>query len=738
MNDYKLDYDTEAGGPFVEGELLTFQGGGIGELVLLYDNGLVGEMYFSLISGSIPAAAESITGGTSTATANVAVTAFASRFPLKIRDDIEYASATGNIRLNAGAPALGTTHSAKYDAEATGPFVNGEILTFGNGSTAELIEFTDAGLTGELFFRMIDVELPADNDTITSSGTATAVLNGAVHTRCFTPNNLHYWFSDKGDDAAFIGNDEQDRTKPRVSKRIGVSDVELLGDANIDDALSYKIYGGSISQAAGGGDEYNAIAISIVDADGNTEPVVVQASGNSQALLSATTTEYWKNGYMPNAASKINMVIKVKAAGVIVDRRVVRFRALEFGRQYFTAPDPTMSGGITPVSLVATDDGNNTTLAATVAGWVDILDVEGLQTVDHGNGNGDQPYWLTLDLGATKTKTQGHERAKWVQRRGTAEVIHAINAQLIVGNDLTIQYDGEGNTVQFNEGEIIDFTGNSSGSALILALDDQGVTGTLYCQRLTGDAPIDNANITGATSGEVALVAGTPVTRLIINNMMGTYTGSAFNPANIGVTLLADDADENDLFTDLLEVQQQPPTNRTGAVNTTTGNTATIYPWDGVAVDAVGDQEPDFNRLTNSGLVNGAAVTSIVVNQAIPTWMPQSTGYLRATLVSGTRRLLPVNSWSGSTFQIDATDFSGDNIADVAAIMPAPGDGVVAGGVMAFSGIYTADQDGDAAGDQQFVVRVTNGSAATPKQPSTNVATFGSGGFSLNVSLQDD
>lgn len=722
--DYKLNYDNEASGPFSEGELLTFGGGAVAELVMLYDNGAVGEMYVALISGTAPADGETITGGTSSATADVDGTPFVSRFPVKIRADIAK-DASDNITWTG--PALGTTHSCKYDNEASGPFGVGEIITFGNGSTAELTAVTDNGTDGELFFRMINTTIPADNDTITSDNTATGNVDGAVHIRAYTPNNLHYWFSDKGDDAAYVGDDVHDRTRPLISRRIGVTDVQLLGNANITDTVSYHMHGGSISQN-GGDDEYNAVTIAVVDADGTTEPVIIA----NAALLSATTGEYWKNAFMPNSSSRINMLIKVKSAGTVIDRRVVRFRALEYTRQYFTAPDPTLSGGITPVSLVATDDGNNSTSAATVATWTDAVLAYGYDTVDHNNGNGAAPFWAIGDLGS-RTKTQFHERFKWTQRRGTSETIYGINAQLIVGNDLDVAFDNE-LISNFVEGETITF--GNGGTALILGVSATG-SGTLYCQRMTGDAPLDNDTITGGTSGTTADVNGDSVTRLIINNLVGTYTGSAFNPANRGITLEAADATNNDLFTDLLGVQQQPPNNQSGTLNTATGNTATIYPWDGVATDSVGDQEPDFDRLTLNGALSGAAVTSVPVNEAIPTWMPQG-GFIRITLASGLRRLVPVTSWTGSTFTIPSTDFSGDNAADAAGCMPAPYDGTVLAGVASFTGVYTIDQDGDGSGDQQFVVRVQNGSGATPKQPATTTATFGSGGFNLNVSLTDD
>ncbi len=145
MTDIKLDYDGETGGPFSEDSNVTFGGGGVAELVLLYDNGTEGEMYCKMISGSIPLNNETITQGG--ASADVNGDAFVSRFPAKIREDTSFTSSNGNIRWTG--PALGTTHSCKFDGQTTN-LSPGDILTFGNGSTAELISQTDSGATGEI------------------------------------------------------------------------------------------------------------------------------------------------------------------------------------------------------------------------------------------------------------------------------------------------------------------------------------------------------------------------------------------------------------------------------------------------------------------------------------------------------------------------------------------------------------------------------------------------------------
>ena len=721
--DYKLDFDNEASGPFTEGELLTFGGGGVAELVILRDNGTTGSMYFSLISGSAPANDETITGGTSSATANVNGTPFISRFPLKIRDDISK-NIGGDIRWTG--PALGTTHSCKYDAESGGPFTVNEILTFGGGQTGELIALTDDGATGELFIRMIsgsfdlvtgDLVLPDDNDTITGgTSSATAAVDGAFHTRAYTPNNIHYWFLDLADDAVFTGNDVQDRTLPEVSQRVGVTDVNFQGTSNVDDALIYHLYGGSIQQSTGD-DEYNAMDIEVVDADGETQPVLIQ----NNALLSATTTEYWKNAYMPNAARKVRILVKVKSGGTVIDRRVVRTRALEYGRNYFTASDATLSSGITPISLVATNDGNNNTAAGTVASYTGSFTF-GLQTVDHNNGNGAQPYWAVGDRDGDPP-IQLYEKSKYDQRRGTSATIYGLNYQLFLGNDLDIPYDNEASG-PFTEGNTVTWSG---GSALILALDDNGATGVLYCQKLTGTVPLDN---TALTEGSVtADVNGTPTTRVIINNWVGSFTGSAFNPANRGVTLQAADAVTSDLYTDLLDGQQSPPNNQSGTTNASPGDTVTMHPWDGSTLDSVGNAQSDFDILTLATALTGASEVAVVVNESIPSWVPSS-GEFRVTTNGGVRRLLSYSSYSGQTFSIASTDFSGDNASVSNGVMPIGFDGVPANGTASFTGVFTTPQS--------FAIVVRNGSSATPKRPSYNTAVFGSGGFSLNVTLQDD
>ena len=112
MADIKLNYDTLAGGVFVEGDIVTWNtGADSGELVILRDFGdNTGELYLALIGASVnPVDNDVLTvGGVTAATNGIP---YISRFPLNIKNDIEYNSTTGAITLNVGAPLLGTTHT---------------------------------------------------------------------------------------------------------------------------------------------------------------------------------------------------------------------------------------------------------------------------------------------------------------------------------------------------------------------------------------------------------------------------------------------------------------------------------------------------------------------------------------------------------------------------------------------------------------------------------------------------
>lgn len=100
----------------------------------------------------------------------------------------------------------------------------------------------------------------------------------------------------------------------------------------------------------------------------------------------------------------------------------------------------------------------------------------------------------------------------------------------------------------------------------------------------------------------------------------------------------------------------------TGAVptdNTTiTGDSSSAT----AAVNGTVSPSIDVEQYTNAALLNGAAVTSVVVNEAIDSDTP-ATGTIRVLRNSGIRTVHPYSAWATSTFTITSANFSTDNAA---------------------------------------------------------------------------
>lgn len=266
---------------------------------------------------------------------------------------------------------------------------------------------------------------------------------------------------------------------------------------------------------------------------------------------------------------------------------------------------------------------------------------------------------------------------------------------------------------------------SAAGTAVLLALDDNGADGFIYAQRTTGIAPADNQRIYGQTSLAQCLVdAATSLQIRVINNqLVGNYTGSAFNPANFGVAIDPSDATAADLFTDMLGATQQPPNNQQGVVTGGfAGDYLTVYPWDGVALDVNGDPEPNFDEATLTAGLTAGVSTSVSVT-AIPINTPAA-GFLRIERDSdGEYDLVEYTSWTGTTYTLGgstptapSTATSGNNVFRA-----------LIDRVWATTGVpesYTAVQTGT----NQVAVTLLRG-GVNPIKPFKGSATFGANGF---------
>lgn len=85
----------------------------------------------------------------------------------------------------------GITHQWAYDTEASGPFVQNEVISWGTGltaGTARLLALQDSGSTGTFWVQLLTGVPPVDNSVLTGgTSSATAMVNGTVTSRTVSP-----------------------------------------------------------------------------------------------------------------------------------------------------------------------------------------------------------------------------------------------------------------------------------------------------------------------------------------------------------------------------------------------------------------------------------------------------------------------------------------------------------------------------------------------------------------------
>lgn len=468
----------------------------------------------------------------------------------------------------------------------------------------------------------------------------------------YTVIEFHRFLQDLADDAVASGDDLLDITGETPSERSTDNIITLNSPYNIDDTLAQHLYDGSITQA-GGNTVYSGLVV-VGSVETGTQLQIVQ----NNTLL----TNYWTTGINTDAAANIllRVMIKTRDAGADIDGKRLRVQARELGDTYAEF-SLTAGLGNSTAAIFTSSDLNNQTAAGTISGWTTIVNTEGYQGLDVDGDTTNENYYSQWDLGSQSINDL-YERTKWIQRRGTSETIHGINGELFRGITHEITYDTQDATEFFTEDEIVTFGNGATG--LILADSEAGVdggtTGTMWIQLLTGVAPADNDSIAGATCN--ALVAGTPVSRTISPEFIGTSTGSAIIGA-YGIGIQPTDLTASDQLFDLTNSLVVPPNNVTFTVS------GLISGEDRVLVgpeDGAGGL--DLDQLSLSTALTSATETQVVVTTTIPSDTPSS-GTIRVLTNGGIYKRIVYSSFSGSTFTMDSgdpgystfRDFSGDN-----------------------------------------------------------------------------
>ena len=286
--------------------------------------------------------------------------------------------------------------------------------------------------------------------------------------------------------------------------------------------------------------------------------------------------------------------------------------------------------------------------------------------------------------------------------------------------------DGETITVADGTGAVtadIDTTilnnSSSGGSGVLLALNDGGTTGDIWIQLITGKAPIAALPFRGLSSSATAAVNGSPIARTIPKIYLGSYTGTMIGAFGIGID--PDDLTSSDSLKDLLNADQTPPNNQTFTVYGVVSGEDRILvaPRTGVVIDTA--------QYTLSTTLSGATETAVVLTGPILAKTNQ-TGVIRIQLDSGIYRYIEYLSWTGSTFTIASTDFSGDNATsgNTPDVFTGYIDKQAAATSESITMTYNADID--------LFVRVRDGGATPIKTYESDSATFTATGGSATAS----
>ena len=297
--------------------------------------------------------------------------------------------------------------------------------------------------------------------------------------------------------------------------------------------------------------------------------------------------------------------------------------------------------------------------------------------------------------------------------------VDGTNTSLVVSTETGTWQNGEvltGTTSSATATTSAGPVGQATGGGVGIALAVDSATGDqIWIQLIKGSAPADNAICyeDGDHTREIA-VFGTVTARSVSAPFIGASTGSALLGA-FGIGLDPTDASASDLFIDLGNNPVTPPNNVTFTVGGLENGE------DYVLVGPESGGLLNTNQLTLNAGLSGAAVTTIVMDSAIPTDTPKTSGTLRIEGADGTFHKVPYTSYTGSTFTIPSYDFSTNVVAIGADVFVAYIDELAGAATASFTSVYLSDL--------ALFIRVRDG-GGTPIKTFETTGTLGNAGGS--------
>lgn len=533
------------------------------------------------------------------------------------------------------------------------------------------------------------MSLDATKWEITASKTIRYVgtAHGVAGANYITVLELHRFLQDRADDGTMSGDDFIDITIANPTDKKFDTIIQLLNGFTLDDAYttpaSEYIYGGTIIQGSGGTEAiYDGISIIA------NRGVVVNVIQNNAVLAN----DFWNNtpsgesynGINPDEPNGLAMqfMVKVKTAGAYIDNASLIFTTREWGKTFSEFRIPATGRGKNSVPLTFANDLNNQTIIGTIAALGDISNVtSGFNLIDVDNNAVNEEYYSEWNKGANSINTF-YEYMKWLTRSGYTTSLYGIPGERFRGITHSVSYTGIAGGA-FTEGGATPVSwgsGATAGTGQILA--DDTTDDIIYIQLLTGVIPAANT----LTQGGVTATASTVTTRAVSTPFCGASTGSSIVGA-YGFSLEYADLSVNDKITALDGTTRQPPNNVTFTVN------GVLSGWRVLVGPENGSGGLLESQLSNTGLLSGAAVTSVVVDEVIPANTPAS-GTIRIKRVDGrfTRHPYSAVNTGTKTFTITSHDFSTNNAAIGADIYISYIDDAASGASISFNTIQSATQ----------------------------------------------
>ena len=508
--------------------------------------------------------------------------------------------------------------------------------------------------------------------------------HGTATANYVTVLELHRFLQDRADDGTMSADDFIDITVPNPTDKKFDTIIQLLNGFALDDGYttpaSEYIYGGTIIQGSGGTEAiYDGISIIA------NRGVVANVIQNNTVL----TNKFWNNtpngesfnGINPDESNGLAMqfMVKVKTAGAFIDNGSLIFTTREWGKTFSEFRIPSTGRGKNSVPLTYSDDLNNQTVIGTIAALADITNVtSGFNLIDVDNNSVNEQYYSEWDRGANSINTF-YERMKWLTRNGYTTNLYGIPGEKFRGITHSVTYTAQAGG-NFTEGgaALTWGTGATAGTGQILADNDGGTAGTLYIQLLTGVIPTGTI-----TQGGVTATTGTVTSKAVSTPMCGASTGSSLVGA-YGFSLEYADLAVNDKITALDGVTRSPPNNVTFTVS------GVLSGWRILVGPEDGSGGLKVDQLSNTGLLNGATVTLVEVDEAIPANTP-ATGTIRILRADGRYTRHPYSAVNTGTkvFTITSHDFSSNNAIIGANIYISYIDDAAAGASISFNTIQS-------------------------------------------------